>query len=707
MKNYHEKLKGRMVKTLSALVIIAGVYIGEVWGQAAPADEIVIVVPFERADKEVRIWAQQESEIDFRRQSDRAARCTAAFAATELADFLKRTLNKAEISFAANRPEGKFFIELALLNPTSRKDSFRLAPVTGGVLITGDGRAGLLYGAYELLRLQGWRWYAPGISGEIAPAKRDRLVLPECAKKYNPSMTRGRGFFMEDVGEESTAFWIWMARNRLNVVGYRPATGALANKLGMIFNVGGHIFEKILDPDRTLPSGKTLWQEHEQWYGLPATGQRDKKTALRTQFCACQPDLMEFLGGELLKKLMGEWRQADLVEVWGFDTWGNTCTCPRCRDLGNSTDQMLHFVSALRDYLNWASRDGKLDHPVTLSACAYEGTSTMSGPAKAFPQNLIEAGDVIVFYPINRCYAHNLYDPACTDNQRYQQALQSWLAQSPKMDVYFGEYYNVSKYEDLPVLFTSGMRKDIPGHFAAGCRGITYMHVPFVNWAVRALTQNLYAQLAWDADTNVEAYLTEYFNLWYGPYADRMRPVYDDVENAWRYISQWRSWENTSVLSQFLGWNGSKPKTSMSVPQHFGNPAQAIAEGRQAVEKLNHALGILESFRQDKDFKLPYEMRLGEDRRSVRYGLHTMEIMTTLIAYHEALFNDQAEEANAQWKQIQQAADLLDSYWVPINYAETGTAGIVSRDALTRTQVRDLVRNCRDYRAKNNLPLNP
>jgi len=42
--------------------------------------------------------------------------------------------------------------------------------------------------------------------------------------------------------------------------------------LDMTFNVGGHIFETIVAPDRVMPPGKTLWEEHPQWYGLPASG---------------------------------------------------------------------------------------------------------------------------------------------------------------------------------------------------------------------------------------------------------------------------------------------------------------------------------------------------------------------------------------------------------------------------------------------------
>jgi len=674
---------------------------------AAGRQEIVIVVPFAGADRETRIWAEQEEGIDFRRQPDLAARCTAAFAAVELADHLQKTLADTTIAFAPARPKDKTFIELAIAGRSTRNDAFQLRPEGGGVVIEGRGRTGLLYGAYELLRMQGWRWYAPGENGAVVPPKRDVLALPRTARSYAPAMTRGRGFFMSPVSAESTDLCLWMARNRLNLIGYRPNTGPLAAKLGMTFNVGGHIFEAILAPDRVMSSGKTLWEEHPQWYGLPASGRRKKSSALATQFCVSQPELLDFLGRELLKKVIGPWRQADLVEVWGFDTWGSTCTCPECRALGNSTDQMLHFLSAMRRCLNRATADGRLDHPLTLSGCAYEGTSTMGGPDKPFPADLIAAHDVIVFYPINRCYAHGLYDNTCTDTRRYRADLKSWLARTPNMDVFFGEYYNVSKYEDLPLLFTATMRGDIPGHHAAGCRGLTYMHLPLVNWSVRTLTQNLYAQLAWDPGTDVDKFLAEYFNLWYGPFADRIRTVYDHAESAWRDVSQWRNWDKTSVLSRLLRWQGGKPAQTMAVPAHLGDASQAAESGRQAVAKLDAATEILASLRRRAEYRPPYELRIGEDCRALRYGRDTIQLMSLLVEYHEALRLDQAEQNGALWRRIEHVSATMEGYWVPISYAGKGHAGLESHDALTRTQLRSLVSRCRDYRIKNHLPMDP
>lgn len=687
--------------------------------------KLSIVVPFKNAETETPIWAAEERRIAFRREPDRAARCTCAFAAMELQRCLKRALKSAECRFVSQRPRDCDFIELQILDKASKAEGFSLEPVgTGGLVIAGEGRTGVLYGVYEVLRLQGWRWFAPGRGGEIVPDLTDRPRFPMQKKTYAPSMSLGRGFDFEGVSEESADLLIWMARNRLNLSGYRPATGPLGEKLGMSPKIGGHIFESMLNPDRVLPSGKTLWEEHPAWYGLPQDGVRKKEKALQTQFCVSQPELFEFLGVELVRLLTGEWKQAERVDLWGFDTWGSYCICPDCRVLGNGSDQTLRFLSAMRAHLDRARADGRLDHDVRLVVCAYEGTATLDGPAHAAPGNLLKSGDYVAYYPINRCYAHRFDDSQCGDNRHYDQALKSWSQMSAPLPLMVGEYYNVSKFEDLPLLFTQGMAHDIPHYHRIGVRGLTYMHLPMVNWGMRTLTQLLYAQLAWDIQTDVEPFVDEYFRLWYGPHADAMRQVYAWTEEAWKHSAQWRAWKPASILSQLLAWDGAEPAKPLTVDGHFGDPAGMVKQGKQAVALLTKALNLLQKVRKTEreasaktltstdtlkavnpvqarqlEQQNAYETRLGEDRRLLRYGLDTLRIMSDLAAYHTALHQKNRAKARRLWNEIEVTADSLDSYYIPINFEEPG-AGLVSRDALTRSQVREVLRRCRAARLR-------
>ncbi len=665
---------------------------------------ITIVVPFRDASLQIKTWANQEEQIDFRKDTILAGRCTSAYTATELAHYLEKTLLQTKIFFSDVRPANGFFIELVIKNMASKDCSYRIEPVIGGILITGEGRTGLLYGGYEFLRMQGWRWYGIGEEGQIVPQKRIDLVLPEKMKIGLPSFNLGRGFYMSTALKQSTDLLLWMSRNRLNLISYGAATGPLANKLGMLFNNGGHIFEQILDPERPMLSGKTLWNEHPDWYGLPKDGKRKKDLVLFTQFCASQPDLVKFCGEELLALLMGKWKQADLINLWGFDTWGSSCTCDQCRKLGNNTDQSLHFFSAIRDYLNVAKHEGRLDHDVRMILCAYEGTCTITGPENQVPQNLIDAGDVVTFYPINRCYAHSFYNLECSANATYSHHLTSWINGKSQLGVFLGEYYNVSKYEDLPVMYTNTMRHDIPGHFNAGCRGMTYMHIPLVNWGPRTLTQILYAQLAWDVTTDVDAFLEEYFANWYGPFAPKMKEVYQKTEEGWQYISQWRNWYY-SILSQLLKWNGCLPNMELTLTDHLGIAAEVVQKGLTSIELMNTALRLTDESRKIVG-NTPYDQRVSEDYRSLRYGLQIMELMTGMVAYYEALRLHNSNLADKEWSNIERISHEMDTYWIPIGFKEDYyKMDLVSKDALTRTQLKDLIQRCKEFRLENDLPV--
>lgn len=371
---------------------------------------INLVLPYDGAFEMVHTWAQEEQNIDFRKNFFAAARCTIAFAATELEAYLQRM--GFEVSVSSQCVSESLNLVLAADSEQSEQCGFYLSPFKNGLNIRGESRIGVLYGCYEFLRMQGVRWLNP--DRDIVPQKLDFPVLPEEERFYQPSMPLGRGFDFEGPLKESKSLWLWMARNRLNLSAYRPNTAQFQKKLGMSFKIGGHIFEEILNPDKVGRDGKTLWEQHRDWYGTDK-----KEDALRTQFCTSNEELLEYLSETIVDRLKHQWYWADRVDVWGFDCWGNTCMCERCRRLGNGSDKMLHFVAYLRRYINQKIETGELDHNVRLVMCAYEGTATLEPPEKPIPKELVNSGDYIVFYPILRCYEHAFFDDACSMNEFY------------------------------------------------------------------------------------------------------------------------------------------------------------------------------------------------------------------------------------------------------------------------------------------------
>jgi len=340
-----------------------------------------------------------------------------------------------------------------------------------------------------------------------------------------------------------------------------------------------------------------------------------------------------------------------------------------------------------------------------MAGCAYEGTSTLHGPERPIPENLVAAGDCIIYYPIDRSYAFDFSDGRSVTNRPYARALTSWLDRSPQLPIMLGEYYNVSKFEDLPLLFTSRILHDLPDYHRRGARAITYMHLPHLSWAVRTLTQGLYAQLAWDPGADGSRYVAEYLAGWYGPSGEAMMRAYELIERGWSHVAEWRAW-HASFLDLLLKWDGARPEGPLEAKNELGTAARAIAEGRDAAGLLAEALEIIETAQARERERAAgtstrsaakYERRLGEDRRLVRYGLDTMRLMTATVSYHDALSRDDGSAAEAAWAEVERRAADMDAYWIPVDYEYPGP-GLSCRDALSRTQLRELIARCRGAR---------
>lgn len=678
---------------------------------------VYIVLPYDGAEKLWQVWSKDEERIDFRCDRLGGDRCSAAFAAAELKKYLELTIAGMKVVIIGQRPAAGLFIEL-LIEDTNSWGGFDWLPVAGGLSIKGHGRNGLINGIYEFLRRQGWRWLEPGPRGEIRPNSLAELYWPEVEEHLTPSFYY-RAFYFEYNLQESFDVLLWMARNRMNVFGLRPYTAALARKLGMFLQIGGHLFHRILAPSRYLPSGRTIWEEHPEWYGTPSGMLKSIEHAQDTQFCCSQETLIDYLADGLIEELNGSWSAADIIEVSGFDTWGNTCQCEACRRLGTDTDKYLYFMSGIRHRLDLAVQTGRIAHQVVLNSWSYEGTATLTEPTRKIPKNMVDAGDNTVFFPIKRCYRHGIANPDCAENRLYGECCRNWGKHGQSMTLWFGEYYNVSKHEDLPLVFVQRMSEDMRFYYQVGARGATYMHVPIINWGPRAITQLLHSQLAWNIDTAVETFFSEYLHLRYGVHYEVMRRVYHLIEFAGQDIAQWRAWGDNSILTQLLNWSGTTPNRVLEL-RHYRNHAEAIAAGKQSVMALQQALrSVKRQLKAEKRFnaqaapepgRLPVnpieaatvknydmiEQRLADDLRSLIYGIDVFALMTSMLEYYDLQLRHEHEKAERVWRNIVQLAERMDSYCVPTRYL-TDNVGYETPSALTRSQLRDTIACCRKH----------
>ncbi len=663
--------------------------------------KINIVLPYDEADKYYKRWAYEENLIDFENNKENAVRCTLSFSCDELCTYLKKIGHNVSVS--NDKKDGLNIIFEYFEDKDKNPEDFEILVEKDNIILKGYTRRGVLYSAYELLEIQGIRWYSPEF--EYIPSGID-FVFPK-NKYYSYEMKKGRGFHFEDLQNESESFILWMARNRLNLHACHAHCKKMQEKLCMQFETGGHIFEKILNPLNIEVDGKYYIDTHREWYGK-REGELTCENATSVQFCVSNKELLDRLSETVIKKLNTDWKNEEMISLDGFDTWGKSCNCEKCRKLGNGSDQNLKFMSHIREKMNEEIKKGNLRKNVKLSFCIYEGTNTMEPPQNPVPKNLIDAGDRGLFCPILRCYKHYINEE-CSRNSYYEKCLHGWIKTG--LHIGINEYYNVSKFEDLPVLYSDKIVHDIRHYIKSGATSIMYMHLFIKEWGVRALNHYLMAVVSRNPDCNEKALIKKYFSDMYGIYAEDVKEVYREIEKATEYISSWRAWFNGSVLSYLMDWDGKKPQKPICCDDHL--KGRESDEGYKTVALLEDSLLKIKEIKKKELENLSYENfavttaalnpveaskrllgsqllnKLNEDIRGIKYGLDTFKLMTFMVDYYNALYSDDNKNADELFEKIYELGDKMCEYTYSVVFSSYSPEFWL-RDALKRTQLKQL-----------------
>jgi len=481
--------------------------------------------------------------------------CTEAYAAVELRDGLRACpgvgaravrlapgdrLPDAGDCIVLGNPRSQPLVRALLrgaLPDTASPDAFRLRAVRDRGrtvwVVAGATRTGTLYGVAALLERLGVRFYGPADSETVWP--RDPVALPRTLDVASAPAFAWRGFWAWQPRGDA-AFYRWMARRRMNVWTAAGPGVPLLRKLGVRLTGGGHALQAdLLGPDLRAPDGRgTYFGEHPEWYGLHA-GRRSR--ALHGEsgdnLCTSNAAAVAELARNLVRSLAsGALRDADLVEVWTTDG-GRWCECDSCRALGGPSDRVLDLVSRLATAVRAARARGELTRDVVLSGAAY--LETLPPPAR--PADTALAGSMMMtFFPYYRCYAHVLADPQCREfNANSAQPWAGW-ATSP-WRAYRGplgvcEYWNVSWFKSLPLVFPHVMAADLAAYARAGASLATYMHVPTARWGTWRLHHLVLSEAAWQPGFDVDSLVADYVARAYPATSAPMRRCYAALEAA-------------------------------------------------------------------------------------------------------------------------------------------------------------------------------
>lgn len=453
------------------------------------------------------------------------------------------------------------------------------------VLLSGRTRVGTLYAVYDFLEHLGVRWYGPGELGQFVPNYSD-IVLPPTARYEEPKMEI-RGFWIEPgqvegglsgwIGKSynrgNPDFYAWMGRNRINYFWNKEEDWTTLKLRGVQLNCGGHDYYRLLlDPNVSYPydhpkfagdenkprdpypigpeyvgdadsNGILTYSEaHPEWYGVDENGERFFPTdRFGVNFCSSDEHGCREFCKNIIKELKdGDWHNADIYDFWPLDA-GNWCRCEKCKSLGSDTDKILDMLYKIRKAIHTAFKNGQLNRDVKVFTLAYR--QTWKPPSKPLPKDFDLKNTAVVFFPIDRCYNHAFDDPNCTElNLPLRTYLESWFKPecTYKGKIYLGEYYNISGFRDLPLVFMHVMAHDMPYYFSIGISGGHYMHTPTSDLGIRVLLNYQFAKQLWHPFCDTDSLWNDFFNTYYSGVSSEMRRFYSKMEEAMANVKAWR-----------------------------------------------------------------------------------------------------------------------------------------------------------------------
>ncbi len=336
----------------------------------------------------------------------------ARFAAAELASFLSR-----QTGLAAQAGDGTERERLVVLDAgpqgvganrrplrpafAAAKRGFAWRASEERIEVHGDSPVGLLAAVYDFLEAAGAAWPAPGPAGERLPPRgslalsraRGRLAEP----RVRPILILGHGAYLERAED----YLFWAARSGYAGVFFhyieggialgacpahafaarRPKLVALASRLGLAVEEGGHLLSRLVP--------RALFRREPELFRMTQGRRRAD-----WNFCPSNPRALT-IAAKNFAAFARDRPEVEVFHVWPDDLpGGGWCSCPACSGK-TGTSPLSPAQAALRAACALAAALDEVRPGARLSFLAYHDTEDFAGaldrsaPAPAaLPPNL-------------------------------------------------------------------------------------------------------------------------------------------------------------------------------------------------------------------------------------------------------------------------------------------------------------------------------
>ena len=462
------------------------------WPISAPAAEGLTLVEQGKARCSVLLAPNAGDDVEF--AVDDLVRCVHVMSGAKLQVFHERRQvppGFVPILIGWNTTEP--FLETATTD-----QAFVLRVSADNVVISGSRSSapGTMFGVYELLHELGVRWFMPGELGEVIP-RHNTVTVPIIEKQEAPDFV-GRRIQYSGHYPSGGATETWERRVKL-----RPTPGI----------PGSHAFHKWISKEK-------YFREHPEYFAL-TNGRRQPY-----QLCTSNPEVLRVFCENILAQYRGN--PPDVIPIGPNDGRG-FCECDACRALDagdwdphynqvSVTDRMIVFFNQV------AQRIGK-EFPGTKYSF-YIYVTHRRPPLKARPDPRL----VGMIAPIQLCVIHGTNNRQCPQRSvEWLHLIRGWT--SLPLEIWNRDYGSIlygGAY--FPLSLTHRWRTEVPLCSKLGIKG--FRIETWVSWSGQMLDPYLLARLWWDAETDVDALIDDYFNKLYGPAAEPMQRYWQRIDRA-------------------------------------------------------------------------------------------------------------------------------------------------------------------------------